>query len=348
MRRRGAKASEPIRGRSGRRSSAAATPEYLDAVAAGQAGDSAAALSASGMPEMVSIDLIDGNPFETRRFIDDASLQELADSIAAEGLLQNPVGRRVGDRVQLAFGGRRLLATRDRLGWTTLPVVIRDLTDREMFRLNVTENAQRSVLCAWEWAHAAAQCRAIVMTDEPGLTQSEMLTHVSALLAPLGKDVCERQVSRYLRVADVVTPEVIDHEGIDKDAIRGLLFERLYEIASNAVQRGVDAGIRRGRGRPPKSAEQRQAEADRRRNDKRTNLARLLRDPVLAGDGAYTYHQVACDDGVPVRAWTVAGDLDGLSPAEAAALLTDLKAVLKAARKVVRRESAGRAPPDET
>jgi hypothetical protein len=225
--------------------------------------------------------------------------------------------------------------------------VLRHMRDREMFRLNVIENVLRSDLSAWEWAHATARCRALVLADEPALSQANIVARIGEQLAGLGKDVSARQVYRYLRMADVMTPEVIEHQAIHQHAIRALDLEALDALVSDAIARGVGQVMQRRRGRPPKSAEQRQADADRRITDKRARLAGLLSDPALTGGSAYMYHEILRDDGLLVRCWTVLGDLGALPPTEAVALLADLKAPQKVARQIVRRDSAGRSATDE-
>jgi hypothetical protein len=87
---------------------------------------------------LILLDLIDDNPFQTRQTYDDAGIAELAADIYARGLLQPPVGRQVDGRVQLAFGHRRLRAYRhirtqiDAMGWSAMPVNVQTLSDEQM------------------------------------------------------------------------------------------------------------------------------------------------------------------------------------------------------------------------
>src|SRR3972149_959014 len=58
--------------------------------------------------ELVSLELIDANPWQPRTYVDPVKVAELAESIREHGLLQAPAGRRLpGGRGQLAFGHRR-------------------------------------------------------------------------------------------------------------------------------------------------------------------------------------------------------------------------------------------------
>jgi ParB/RepB/Spo0J family partition protein len=108
---------------------------------------------------------IDPNPFQTRAGEDAAHIKQLALSIVnVGGLLQIPTGRRVGERVQLAFGHSRLAAYRwleERASpagldgdYSTFPVSIRELSDQEMFELGVRENNDRKDISPIETARA--------------------------------------------------------------------------------------------------------------------------------------------------------------------------------------------------
>lgn len=114
------------------------------------------------MEELVILDLIDPNPYQPREKEDPEHVQKIADSIAADGLMQVPVGRRVGDRVQLAFGHSRLAAFKllAAKGYSAqMPVYVRDLTDEEMFRMGIGENLARKDLTPLEEARAMARYR---------------------------------------------------------------------------------------------------------------------------------------------------------------------------------------------
>lgn len=126
------------------------------------------------------LDQIDANPWQPRDGEDEEHIEKLAASILSDGLMQVPVGRIVGDRtgtewrVQLAFGHSRLAAfgvlrCTDHPGFELMPVVIRELSDEEMFRLAISENVQRRDLSPMEEARAMLRFR-----DEFGKTSSEI------------------------------------------------------------------------------------------------------------------------------------------------------------------------------
>ena len=78
------------------------------------------------------------------RPLDEKIVVELMDSIRSNGLLQPITVKTVGEkRYRLVFGSHRLEAVR-RLGWKTIPAIVRRVSDEEGFLMNVTENLQRN------------------------------------------------------------------------------------------------------------------------------------------------------------------------------------------------------------
>ncbi len=102
---------------------------------------------------------IEDNPFQVRTTYDESTLTALAASILDVGLLQVPLARRVGEKYQLAFGHRRKIAFEQlsRSGVTayeSMPLMVTDLSDREMFELAIAENIKRADLNPIEKATA--------------------------------------------------------------------------------------------------------------------------------------------------------------------------------------------------
>lgn len=92
------------------------------------------------------------NPFQPRKKIDESALAELADSIKASGLLQPVVVRAVaGGQFELIAGERRWRAVQ-RLGWKSIPVVVKEADDRTLLTLAIIENIQRADLSPLEEA----------------------------------------------------------------------------------------------------------------------------------------------------------------------------------------------------
>jgi ParB family chromosome partitioning protein len=119
--------------------------------AAVQTGDHATAIDtmerpSTGAPLMVPVGDIGPNPHQPRTRFDDESLRELASSIKATGVLQPLLVRRdPAGGFQLIAGERRLRAA-SVAGLERVPVVVRDVNDREMVELALIENIQREDL----------------------------------------------------------------------------------------------------------------------------------------------------------------------------------------------------------
>jgi len=113
----------------------------------------------SRMPANLVVNLaiadIDKNPFQTRYVDDDDALEELADSIKANGVVQ-PIMVRPGEengRYILVLGERRLLASK-KAGKTTIPALVRKVSLQQAAEMTIIENLQREDLSALEQAEA--------------------------------------------------------------------------------------------------------------------------------------------------------------------------------------------------
>lgn len=118
------------------------------------------------------------NPFQPRREFTPEQLAELEDSIRQNGLLQPLVVRRAkadaaeGAEWELVAGERRWRAVR-RLGWSEVPVVVRELDDQAMLVLAIVENVQRADLSPLEEATAYKR-----LMDDFNFTQAEVAQSV--------------------------------------------------------------------------------------------------------------------------------------------------------------------------
>src|SRR5712672_4156172 len=127
----------------------------------------AAQAAASG--QEISIDSIDPNPYQTRRRINEAALEELAESIRASGVVQPVVLRPAANgRFQLVAGERRWHASK-RAGKTTIPAVVRQISNEQAMEITIIENLQREDLNPVEQARAFER-----LSREFGLTQEQI------------------------------------------------------------------------------------------------------------------------------------------------------------------------------
>src|SRR6267142_2795122 len=112
-----------------------------------------AAAQPAPAPNQIRISEIDPNPVQPRRVFDPERLQELADSIRANSVIQPIVVRPSGGRYQLVAGERRWRAAK-LAGLETVPVVIQDIPDDRLLEITLVENIQREDLNPIETAHA--------------------------------------------------------------------------------------------------------------------------------------------------------------------------------------------------
>jgi ParB family chromosome partitioning protein len=122
----------------------------------------------------IPIDQISINPYQPRTEFEAESLQELADSIHLQGLIQPITVRQLEPgRYQLISGERRLRASK-LAGKTQIPAYIRRANDQQMLEMALIENIQRENLNAIEVALSFQR-----MIDECHLKQEELGERVS-------------------------------------------------------------------------------------------------------------------------------------------------------------------------
>jgi ParB family chromosome partitioning protein len=141
---------------------------------------------ASAGSQEISVDLIDPNPYQTRRQINEAALAELAESIRASGVVQPVVLRPAANgRFQLVAGERRWLASK-RAGKTTVPAVVRQISNEQAMEITIIENLQREDLNPMEQARAFER-----LSREFNLTQEQ-------IAARTGKD--RASIANFIRL----------------------------------------------------------------------------------------------------------------------------------------------------
>ncbi len=123
----------------------------------------------------IDIDLIRPNPEQPRTRFTESALDELAQSIAANGIVQPIVVRRRNETYEIVAGERRWRAAQ-RAGLRKIPVAVRDVSDDKLLELALIENIQRQELNPIEEANAYRK-----LIDNMGFTQE-------ALSASVGKD----------------------------------------------------------------------------------------------------------------------------------------------------------------
>jgi ParB family chromosome partitioning protein len=100
---------------------------------------------ASGALKELPLSQLRPNPYQPRTRIDEEALDELTASIEVSGLLQPVVVRPHGSGYELIAGERRWRAVQ-RLGWPTIPAVVKEVGDQTLLTLALVENLQRNDL----------------------------------------------------------------------------------------------------------------------------------------------------------------------------------------------------------
>ena len=132
-------------------------------------------------PQEISLDLIDSNPYQTRRRIKEDSLNELAESIRSSGVVQPVVLRPAANgRFQLVAGERRWLASK-RAGKHVIPAVVRQISNEQAMEITIIENLQREDLNPMEQARAFER-----LSREFNLTQEQIASRTFGSRARAG------------------------------------------------------------------------------------------------------------------------------------------------------------------
>ena len=179
----------------------------------------------------VDIDLIEPNNVQPRTRFDETQLEELAQSIKTNGVVQPILVRKTGGgRYQIVAGERRWRAAQ-RAGLQRIPSVIRDVPDDKMLELALIENIQRQELNAIEEAYAYKR-----LIETFNLTQETVAQRV-------GRD--RTFVTNYLRLLRL--PEdiqlLVEENKLSMGHARALLgiddADKQREIARGIIERNL-------------------------------------------------------------------------------------------------------------
>jgi ParB family chromosome partitioning protein len=227
--------------------------------------------TADSGPTEVPLTRIRPNPLQPRRRMGEAELEALAASIAEHGVLLPILVTQTLDGYQLVAGERRFRAAQ-LAGLERIPVVIRQVADRDQLELALVENLQREDLNPLEEAHAFRQ-----LIDDFGLTQEDVAARVGRARSTVANTL------RLLDLDERVQLLVIEgrlSQGHAR-AIGGLAPDQQARVAEIVVERDLSAReaeefVRRLREpRPDKPAAEpapRDAEIERVEEDLRRSL----------------------------------------------------------------------------
>jgi ParB family chromosome partitioning protein len=120
----------------------------------------------------LGVEQIEPNTEQPRSRFDESALDELAQSIRANGIVQPVVVRKSGPKYQIVAGDRRWRAAQ-RAGLRKIPVVVREVPDEKLLELALIENIQREELNPVEEARAYRK-----LADSFGMTQEMIAERV--------------------------------------------------------------------------------------------------------------------------------------------------------------------------
>lgn len=120
----------------------------------------------------LEVDVLQANPLQPRGIISPSSLNDLVDSIKEQGILEPLVVAKTPAGYQIVAGERRWRAAKI-LGFTKVPVVVKETTPQGMLEMSIVENVQREDLNPIERAQAYKR-----LIDEFGLGTNEVARKV--------------------------------------------------------------------------------------------------------------------------------------------------------------------------
>jgi len=197
-----------------------ASPGVADAIPAGE----------DRILRQLPVDLIQRGKYQPRKDIDPESLQELADSIKAQGVMQPIVVRPISDHRYEIIAGERRWRAAQLAGLDEIPALVRDVADKAAIAMSLIENIQREDLNPIE--EAAALLR---LQQEFELTQQEVADAV-------GKS--RSTVANLLRLMSLQADvrRLVEHGDLEMGHARALLgldATRQSQAARSVVARGL-------------------------------------------------------------------------------------------------------------
>jgi ParB family chromosome partitioning protein len=193
----------------------------------------------------IDIDLISPNPDQPRTRFAEKALDELAQSITANGIVQPIVVRRRGERYEIVAGERRWRAAQ-RAGLRKIPAAVKEVSDEKLLELALIENIQREELNPIEEARAFRK-----LIDTIGLTQEKVAERVgkersliatSMRLLKLPGDIQRLIEETKLSAGHGRALLMVDDEAVQKRIARSIIEGSLsVREAERVIKRGTES-----------------------------------------------------------------------------------------------------------
>lgn len=190
---------------------------------------SSAETDETGVKE-IRINEIEPNRGQPRKHFNDEKLEQLAESIRQHGVVQPLIVQREGNIYKIVAGERRWRASR-LAGLHTVPVIVRDLSSKQVMEIALIENIQREDLNPIEEAEAYEK-----LMDEFGMTQEEISATVGKSRPAIANSL------RLLYLQEKIKNRLIDGE-ITSGHARALLAIDNVELQVKAVEEIIKRGL---------------------------------------------------------------------------------------------------------
>lgn len=187
-----------------------------------------------GVPDeqfvQISVDALQSGKYQPRKLLDDATLNELADSIRSQGVIQPIIVRPVGAKSYEIVAGERRWRAAKKAGLSQVPVIVKDIPDQAAMAMALIENIQREDLNVMEEVHAFDR-----------LLKEFSMTH-EAIAQVVGKS--RATISNLVRLLKLETKVKMWLENGDLDmghgrALLALSGEAQVQAAKRVIERGL-------------------------------------------------------------------------------------------------------------
>lgn len=169
------------------------------------------------------------NRFQPRTIFIEDKIDELAQTISEHGIIQPIVVRKAEEQYEIIAGERRFRAV-SKLGWETIPAIIKEMDDNQTASVALIENLQREELTAIEEAKAYVQ-----LLELQGLTQEALAKRLGKTQSTIANKV------RLLKLPEVIQQSLMKREVSERHA-RALLSLKEEELQLQVWQEMIEKG----------------------------------------------------------------------------------------------------------
>lgn len=181
--------------------------------------------------EYIDVDKIRSNKSQPRKYFDDRSLKELADSIKEHGMIQPVIVKAQGDGYVIIAGERRWKAAR-LAGMKEIPAIVKNVSDQEVLQLALIENLQREDLNPIEEAMAYK-----ALIEEHGMTQEDVSEKIGKSRSAIANSIrllnLDHRVIDYLITGELTTGHARALLSLEEG-------DAQFEVAKKVIKEGMN------------------------------------------------------------------------------------------------------------